>query len=70
MGIESERVAKALDSNDRARHGFLFRHGLLRENFQGFPSAAAEIGMKVSIIEKIPAQYFGNAENKLRRNNL
>jgi hypothetical protein len=63
--IESEEVAKGLHSNDRAGEGFLFRHGLLHENFQRLPSAAAEGGNKFSVVKKISAKNLRNAENEM-----
>ena len=65
VGIESEKIAKGLDGNDRAGDGCLFRHGLLDKNLRGFPGAAAETGKKFSIIQKIPAKDFRDAENEM-----
>ena len=48
--IESEKVANSLHGNDRAGDGFIFGRGLLDEDFQRFPCAAAETGKQFSII--------------------
>jgi hypothetical protein len=42
----------------------------LHENLQGIPGAAAETGKKLSIIQKVPAQDFGEAEDKMPVGNL
>jgi len=47
--------------------GFLFRHGPLDKDLQGFPGAAAETGKKVSVIQKIPVQDFRDKEKKFAR---
>ena len=65
MGIETKEVAKSQDGNDCAGEGFLLRYGLLHENFQRLPSAAAETGKKFLIIQKIPAKDFRDAENEM-----
>jgi len=44
VGIKSEKVAEGLHGNYRTGNGFLFRHGLLHKNFQGFPGTAADGG--------------------------
>ncbi|MFH1147229.1 MAG: hypothetical protein V1736_05930 [Pseudomonadota bacterium] len=41
VGIESQEVAKRLDSDDRAWDGFLLRDRLLEKDLQGFPGTAA-----------------------------
>jgi hypothetical protein len=37
----------------------------LHENLQGFPGAATETGEKLSVIKKIPAKDFGEAEDEM-----
>jgi len=37
----------------------------LHENLQGFPGAATESGEKFSVIKKIPAKDFGEAEDEM-----
>jgi len=65
VGIESEKIAECLDGDDRTGDGFLFRHGLLDEDFQRFPCAAAESREQFSIIQKITAKDFGDAEYEM-----
>jgi len=60
VGIESKEVAEGLHGNDRSGVRFFFRHGLLHENFQRFPCAAAETGKKLSI----PRSGRGQAPKK------
>ena len=55
VGIKPEEVAKGLNCDDRAGDRFLFRHGMLHKDLQGFPGTAAEGGKKLSIIQKITA---------------
>jgi hypothetical protein len=64
VGIESEEIAKGLDGDDRARNGIPFRYRLPKKEFQGFPGAAAQVGEKVPVIQKIPPKYLREAENK------
>ena len=68
--IESEEVAERLHSDDRAGDGFFFGHSLLDEDFQRFPGAAAEGGEKFSIIQKVTAKDFGDAEDEMTMGHL
>jgi len=70
VGIETKEVAKSQDGNDCAGEGFLLRYGLLHENFQRLPSAAAETGKKFSVIQKITAENLRNAENEMSMGHL
>jgi hypothetical protein len=70
VGIESEEVAKGLDGDDGAGDGILLRHSLLKKELQGFPGAATQIGKKIPVIEKIPAQDFRDAEDDMSVGNL
>jgi hypothetical protein len=70
VGVESEEVAKGLDGDDGAGEGILLRHRLLKKELQGFPSAATQIGKKIPVIEKIPAQDFRDAEDDMSVGNL
>ncbi|MFZ3114517.1 MAG: hypothetical protein WA133_02195 [Syntrophales bacterium] len=42
----------------------------MEKNFQGFPGAAAEIGKQLSIIEKVTAKDFRDAEYEMPVRNL
>ena len=68
--IESEEATEHLHSDDRAGDGLLFRHGLLDEDFQGFPGTAAEIGKKFSVTKKVTTKDFREAEDKMPVGNL
>jgi len=65
VGIEAQGIAECLDGDDRAGQGFLFRYGLLEKDLQGFPGTAAQVGKKLSVIEKIPAEDFRDAEDEM-----
>ena len=66
MGINSEKVAEGLNGDDGARNGIFFRDSLLKEDLQRFPCAAAQIGKKTAIVEKIPDSIFGMLKTKCR----
>ena len=70
VGLESEEVAKGLDGDDGAGDGILLRHRLLKKELQGFPGAAAQIGKKIPVIEKIPPQDLRDAEDDMSVGNL
>ena len=70
MGIESKEVAKALHSNNGAGDGIIFRNCILEKNLQGFPGAAAQIGKKLPVIQKVTAEDFGDAEYEMPVRNL
>lgn len=65
MGIESQEVAKGLDSDDRAEDGIPLWNRRLKKDLQGFPGASAQVGKKVPIIEKIPPQDLRNAKDEM-----
>ena len=44
VGIESEKIAEGLDSNDGAGDGNVFMNRILEKDLQGFPGRAAESG--------------------------
>jgi len=70
MGIESEEVAKSLDGDGGAGDGILLRDRLPDKDLQGFPRAAAEIGKKLPIVEKVTAEDFRYAEHEMPVRNL
>jgi len=49
VGIESEKIAEGLDSDDGAGDGIVFGNRILEKDLQGFPVLAAEIGKKLPI---------------------
>jgi hypothetical protein len=63
--IKSKEVAEGLDSNDGAGDGLVFRNCILEKNLQGFPGAAAQIGKKLPVIQKVTAEDFGDAEDEM-----
>ena len=53
VGIKSKEVAKALHSNEGTGDGIVFINCILEKYLQRFPGAAAEIGEKPPIIQKV-----------------
>jgi hypothetical protein len=70
VGIEPQEIAKGLDGDDGAGDGIPLRDRRLKKDLQGFPGAAAQVGKKVAIIEKIPAQDLREAEDEMPMGNL
>ena len=60
VGMESEKIAEGLDSDNGAGDGIVFGDRILDKNLQGFPGAAAEIGKKLPI----PRSGRGQAPRK------
>ena len=65
MRVQAEEIAEGLDSDDGAGDGIVFRNCILEKSLQGFPGAAAEIGKKLPIIQKVTAEDFGDAEDEM-----
>jgi hypothetical protein len=63
--IESKKIAEGLYGNNCPRYSAIFGDGFLKELFQGFPAATAEIGEQLSVIEEIAAENFGYAEDEM-----
>jgi hypothetical protein len=59
-----------LDTDDRSGNGFIFRNRILEKTLQRSPGAAAQIGKEFSIIQKVTAEYFRDAEYKMSMRNL
>jgi hypothetical protein len=47
------------------QYSIIFRDGFLEEFLQDFPTATAEVRKQLSIIEEIPTEDFGYAEDKV-----
>jgi hypothetical protein len=67
---ESEEITEGLAIDDGAGDGIVFRDRLLKKDLQGFPGAAAEIGKKLPIVEKVTAEDFRDAEDEMPVRNL
>jgi len=65
VGIETEEIAKRLDGDYGAGDGVVLWDGLLDEDLQGFPGAAAEIGKKFTIIQEVTTKYLRNTEDEM-----
>jgi hypothetical protein len=65
VGIESEEIAKGLDGDDGTEDEIPFRHRLPKKELQGIPGAAAQIGKKIPVIEKIPPQDLRDTEDEM-----
>ena len=76
VGIESEKIAEGLDSDDGAGDGIKetpcckVSPRILDKNLQGFPGAAAEGGNKFSIIQKVASKNLRDTEDKMPVRNL
>ena len=68
--MKSKKGVKHLHSDDRARDGVILMDRLLEKDLQGFPDAAAEIGKKLPIVEKVTAEDFRDAEYEMSVRNL
>jgi hypothetical protein len=64
------RITGGLDGDDGAGDGIFLRYRLLKKKLQGFPGAATQIGKKIPVIEKIPAQDFRDAEDDVSVGNF
>jgi hypothetical protein len=62
-------VKTFFDSSAFAKR-YVLRHRLPKKELQGFPGAGAQIGKKIPVIEKIPAQDFREAEDEMPVGNL
>jgi hypothetical protein len=63
-------IAESLDSNDGAGDGIVLRDRILEKNLQGFARAAAEIGKKLPIIQKVTVEDLGDAKYEITVRNL
>ena len=71
MRIEAKEIAKGLDGNDSAGDCILLRDNGLEKHFQRGPCTSAQFGEESSVIEEIPPQDFGYAEDEMSvRNGL
>lgn len=68
VGIEPQEITEGLDSDDGTGNGITFRDRLLQKGLQGFPGAAAQVGMKFPVIEEVTAENFRDAEDKIKKN--
>jgi hypothetical protein len=65
VGIESEKVAESPDGDDGAGDGVRLLHRLPKKELRGFPSTAIQIGKKIPVKEKVPAQDLRDAEDEM-----
>ena len=63
--IEPKKITEGLYGNNGPRHSAISRNGFLKKLFQRFPSTTTKIGEQLSVIEEIPPQDFGYAENEM-----
>jgi len=68
--IEAEEVTESLDCIDGAGDGIGFGNHILDKYLQGFPSASAQIGQQLSVIEKVSAQDLRDAKDKMPMGDL
>ena len=65
MGIESQKVPKALNGNNGSWNRILFRNNCLEKHLEGVPGAPAELGEEPSIIEKVSPEDLRYAEDEV-----
>ena len=53
--IESQKIAEGLNGDDGTGDGIIFGNCLLEKYLQGFPSAAAQIGKKFTVVKEVSA---------------
>lgn len=70
MRIVSQEIPEGLHGDDGAGDGIIFGNRLLEKDLQGLPGAAAQIGKKLPIVEKVTAEDFGDAEYEMTVGNL
>ena len=63
--MPSKKIAERMYGNNGPRNSVFLRDGFLEKFLQGLPAATAEIGKELSVIEEIPAEDFGYAEDKM-----
>jgi hypothetical protein len=61
----SKKTTGGLYGDNRPGNSVLFRHGFLEDFLQGFPAATTQLREQLSVIEEIPAQDFGYAEDEM-----
>ena len=65
MRIIAKEITKGLDGNDSARDCILLRDNGLEKQFQRGPRTSAQFREESSVIEVIPPQDFGYAEDEM-----
>ena len=65
MWIESKKITKGLNGDNSPRYSIILRYGFLENGFQRFPATAAQVGKEFAVIQEIPPQDFGYAEDKM-----
>ena len=65
VGIESQKVPKALNGNNGSWNRILFRDNCLEKHLEGVPGTPAEFGEEFSIIEKVSPEDFWYAEDEV-----
>jgi hypothetical protein len=65
VGMPPKKITERMYGDNGPRNRVLFRNGFLEEFLQGLPGATTEFREQVSVIEEIPAEDFGYAENEM-----
>jgi hypothetical protein len=65
VGIESQKVPKALNGNNGSWNRILFRDNCLEKHLERVPGTPAEFGEEFSIIEKVSPEDFWYAEDEV-----
>jgi len=60
-----KKITEGLYGDNRSGSSDLFRHSFLEDFLQGFLAATTQLREQLSVIEEIPAQDFGYAEDEM-----
>jgi len=63
--MPAQEITESMYGDDCTRNGALLRNNFLEKFFQGFPCAPAEIRKQLSVVQEIPTEDFGYAENEM-----
>jgi hypothetical protein len=68
--LNPRKSPKLLNSDDCAGDGIVFENRILDKHLQGFPGAAAEIGKKLPVVQKVSAEDPRDTEYEMPAGNL
>jgi hypothetical protein len=70
MRMESQKIPKRFDGDDRPRNRTPLQNGLPQKHPQAFPDTATQFRKKRTIIKKITPEDLGDAEDKITMGDL
>jgi len=68
--MESQKIHKRLDGDDRAGHPIPLWDRLLEKHPQGLPITTTQIGEQRTVVEETASKDLGNAEDKVAMGDL